>query len=345
MNLHPFLETFDFFPPSPRKGRWVVAVSGGADSTALLCLLAEHPLWGPTRLIAAHVNYGLRGEASDGDEAFVRALCAQRRIPLKVLKVRRIPPSLQSIQDWARRLRYAFFDRVVRKNRAVGVVVAHHLDDQAETVLDRMLRGSGLRGLGALRPSTALPVGKGRLLLWRPLLSLRRKDLETYLRETGQTWRTDASNQKGLYRRNRLRHDVLPCLKAFNPRLEEALAHLAETSSAEDAFLDSLASRTLPALGTRKKIGRVDWKASKFSRLDVALQRRVLRLLAEGLNPDARGLTFDRLEDARLVFLGVLKGPRDLGAGLSACRIGSWAGFRCFKPARRMAPKRLRRVQ
>jgi len=137
----------------------------------------------------------------------------------------------------------------------------------------------------------------------------------------------------------------LPCLKAFNPRLEEALAHLAETSSAEDAFLDSLASRTLPALGTRKKIGRVDWKASKFSRLDVALQRRVLRLLAEGLNPDARGLTFDRLEDARLVFLGVLKGPRDLGAGLSACRIGSWAGFRCFKPARRMAPKRLRRVQ
>jgi len=230
--------------------------------------------------------------------------------------------------------------QLLRHLQVIGEAEHHHRDDQAETVLDRLLRGSGLRGLGALRASTSLPVGKGHLRLWRPLLSLRRNDLETYLREQGQTWRTDASNQKKLYRRNRIRHDVLPYLKAFNPRLEEALAHLADTASAEDAFLDSLASRSFSSLGVRKKSTRMEWNAAKFSKLDVALQRRVLRLLAEGLNPDARGLTFDRLEDARFVFLGVLKGPRDLGAGLSACRAGSWAGFTGFGPARRMAPKR-----
>jgi tRNA(Ile)-lysidine synthase len=329
------------------KRRCVVAVSGGADSTALLRLLAAHPSFGPQRLIAAHVNYALRASASAGDEKFVRALCARLGVSLRVRKVRRsaVPPA--SLQDWARKLRYSFFAQLVRKEKAWGVATAHHLDDQAETVLDRLMRGSGLRGLGALRAVSSLRPEGECLNVWRPLLHVRHRTLEGYLRGLGQTWRKDASNHKTLYRRNRIRHTLLPVLRGFNPRVEEALAHLAETSAEEDATLDRLAREAAGGLSPRRRKGGLWWGARGFASMEVALQRRVLRLWAEGLNEEARGLRFERLEEARRVFLGETQGPRDLGAGLTACREGSECGFckRGLRVSGGMAARHPGRVQ
>lgn len=323
-------------PPASWAGRrLLVAVSGGADSTALLVLLAAHPSFGPARLRAAHVNYHLRGAASAADEASVRRLCASLGVKLFVKSLRPGAKPRASLQDWARKVRYAFFASVARREKAWGVATAHHLDDQAETVLDRLLRGAGLRGLGALRPVSELPVGKGRLRVWRPLLSLRRSELETFLRSAGRTWRKDASNESAAYRRNRIRLSLLPLLRGFNPRVEEALAHLAETASAEDALLDRLARESLKSLSPRRGLRRCLWDADLWGRLDIALQRRALRLAAEGLNPDARGLNFERLEEARKVLLGETRGPRDLGSGLSACRDGSRCVLRYSPPAKR----------
>ncbi len=320
----------------PRGRKCVVAVSGGADSTALLRLLVSHPAFGPSRLVAAHVNYRLRGAASDRDEAFVRSLCLSLGVRARVLKVRRPPPRSRSLQDWARETRYDFFARVRREEKAWGVATAHHLDDQAETVLDRLLRGAGLRGLGALRPVYRLSLPEGDLRVWRPLLPFRRAELEAFLRSLGQGWRTDASNRGRDYRRNRIRHDLLPLLRTFNPRVEEVLARLAETVSAEDVLLDALAIEATSPLRVRRGKSGLRWEAEVFAHLDVALQRRVLRRLMEGLKSEARGLRFDRLEEARRVLGGTCPGPRDLGMGLVVCREGSSACLRqAIPPPRR----------
>jgi tRNA(Ile)-lysidine synthase len=249
----------------------------------------------------------------------VRSLCRALGIPLKVLRLRKQGGPGSSLQDWARDLRYGFFARMVRKCRAWGCATAHHQDDQAETVLDRMIRGSGLRGLSAMRPvSTAS--AQGSLKVWRPLLGFSKKELEAYLKKRGTTWRVDASNSKADYKRNRLRRDLMPRLRRFNPQVDEALSRLAETVWAEDELLESL-TRRAAARTTRAKTKRVvEVDAARFEREPLAIRRRLVRLWAEGLNSHARGLKLGRIEEIRLVWEGVLPGPLDMGFGLKVQR-------------------------
>lgn len=202
---------------------YLVALSGGADSVALALMMAERGL----RIHALHCNFHLRGEESDRDEGFVRNLCTERGIPLEVKHFdtrRSAREQGASIEMEARRLRYEWFAQRARELGAYAVCVAHHRDDQAETLLMNLIRGTGLRGLAAMSPDRVI---KGLRIL-RPLLGLSRQDITDFLRERGQAFVTDSTNLEREALRNRIRLDVMPLLKELNPNVAECLARTAE---------------------------------------------------------------------------------------------------------------------
>ena len=186
----------------------VVGVSGGLDSVVLARLLHA----GGYRLHLAHVNYGLRGAASEGDEAFVRALAEALAVPVAVRRADlKQAAGADGLQAEARAVRYAFFAEVAEAAGADAVAVAHHRDDQAETVLVNLIRGAGPEGLAAMPPVRALT---DAVRLIRPLLDERRATLDAYAQAHGWRWRDDATNATTDYLRNRIRHEVLPLLEA-----------------------------------------------------------------------------------------------------------------------------------
>lgn len=196
----------------------LVALSGGADSVCLLLLAKELGY----NVQALHCNFHLRGEESDRDEAFVQNLCRIQDIPLYVQGFNTIAYCKEhsiSIEMGARELRYAWFEQMLAETGSSYIFVAHHQQDQAETLLLNLLRGSGLRGLAAMHYK------QGNVV--RPLLDATRKQIEDYLTQRGQAWVTDSTNNERDAIRNRIRLDVLPLLESINP---QAVRHLAETA-------------------------------------------------------------------------------------------------------------------
>lgn len=196
-----------------------VALSGGADSVALLCLLRTlgYPL------VALHCNFHLRGEESDRDEQFVRSLCERLNVPFHVQHfstTEHAKEHHQSIEMAARQLRYDWFAQMRHQLNIRLTAVAHHRDDQAETILLNLLRGTGLRGLCGMHPL------QGEIV--RPLLTLTRNDILSYLQSIGQSYVTDSTNLQQEARRNQLRLDLLPRLRELNPRVDEALCGLGD---------------------------------------------------------------------------------------------------------------------
>jgi tRNA(Ile)-lysidine synthase len=215
--------------------RVAVAVSGGADSVALLTLLLELRAESGIVLSVAHVNHKLRGDESDEDERFVAQLAREHAMDLHV-GLAPVDARSSGIEAAARELRYGFFRELAREGRATKIVTAHTLDDQAETVLLRIFRGTGIRGLAGIHPriifeDAARAFGE----VVRPLLGVRRAALLDYLRATGQKWREDSSNQSADFLRNRLRHRLLPVItEEFGQAAVEHMAELAEIARAED---------------------------------------------------------------------------------------------------------------
>ncbi|MGE0452324.1 MAG: tRNA lysidine(34) synthetase TilS [Vicinamibacteria bacterium] len=216
----------------------VVGVSGGADSVALLDAVATLAPGRGLRVVAAHLDHGLREDSAD-DARFVADLCARRGVPLRSGRAdvrARARRDGRGLEAAARAERHAFLSRVRREERAALVLLAHTRDDQAETVLLRLLRGAGSRGLGAMR------VRAGRLL--RPLLGVSRAEVLAHVEARGLRFREDASNSDPAFARNRVRHELLPYLEArFNPRLREGLARTAALLADEADCLERLAAR------------------------------------------------------------------------------------------------------
>ena len=216
--------------------RVACAVSGGADSMAMLwCLRSVQSELGIT-VCAAHFNHRLRGAESDRDERFVREFCAAHDIPLTVGTADVSDYAKQtgaSIETAAREKRYAFLEGLPCEK----IATAHNADDNAETVLSHLLRGSGLRGLCGIPPK------RGRVV--RPLLSVTREQIEAYLRAEGIAWVEDSTNDLPNCLRNRLRHQVMPLLRAESPRLAAHLTAQSALIRADDAMLDDLAVRLL----------------------------------------------------------------------------------------------------
>jgi tRNA(Ile)-lysidine synthase len=218
-----------------------VAVSGGADSVALLLLLVAVKKKLGIALCVLHFNHKLRGGAADGDEKFVSALASKHKLPFysAAAAVKTIAKNERAnLEATARRLRYAFFSECASEHRLDKIAVAHTADDQAETVLAHILRGSGLAGLGGIHPRVEKIV--------RPLLSVSRADLRLYLKAHKQSWREDTTNRDTTKTRARIRKKLIPLLKKeFQPRIVEHLAALSSHAREDDALLNDIADERL----------------------------------------------------------------------------------------------------
>ncbi len=286
--------------------RVCVAVSGGADSVALLRVLLELRAELGIVLSVAHFNHLLRGEDSEADQAFTAALAEQHALPF--FTTRGAVPNIaacrkKGLEETARELRYAWLHDIGIENRLGVIATAHTLDDQAETVLMKFLRGAGTRGLGGIYPEVNLaanapdffeppddrregppePGGhssRHTVRLARPLLGTTRAEVESWLASLGQDWREDTSNLDGRFTRNRVRHELLPLLERdYNPNLRQVLSETAEVARAEEEYWESVAARELAA--------RVRPSASRLLHLEglgelpLALRRRVLKGFVE----------------------------------------------------------------
>ncbi len=243
---------------SMRAGdRVAAAVSGGADSVALLCLLLELRAELGIVLSVAHVNHKLRGEESDGDERFVTELARQYELELHTRDAPVDGRRGSSVEAAARELRYGFFRELEREGRVAKIATAHTLNDQAETVLLRIFRGTGIRGLSGIHPRIVLQdQGDAFGEVVRPLLGFRRARLQKFLRERGQSWREDSSNRDVAFLRNRVRHRLLPIIaEEFGEAAIEHLSELAEVARAEEEYWERGHPEIAPQLPSAAKAG------------------------------------------------------------------------------------------
>ena len=294
--------------------RICAAVSGGADSVAMLMLLHEANALKKNAvgvgLSAVHVHHGLRGEEADGDLKFVEELCLRLGVPLhaerasvpeRMAKSRALGDS-ETMEEAARGLRYEMFARLMAEGHADSVLTAHTLDDQAETVLMKLLRGAWTEGLSGIAPVVQVQGtrdrGQGTGKIVRPLLGVRRAELEEYLRGRGQSWRTDSSNADERFTRNRVRHKLLPTLREYNPAIDTALANMATLAREDEARWQAELGLILPqmllpgrpvrgggrAVRTRGgEDGSVAIELERLRALNAAARRRVVRAAARSL--------------------------------------------------------------
>ncbi len=278
--------------------RVAAAVSGGADSVALLCLLLELRSELGIVLSVVHINHKLRGEESDEDECFVANLAQQHGLDLHRgdAPVARDRSALRSgktsgIEAAARDLRYSFFRRLAREGRVAKIATAHTLDDQAETVLLRIFRGTGIRGLSGIHPRIIFS-DQGQALgeVVRPLLGFRRAALHDFLRQRGQTWREDSSNQDVAFLRNRVRRRLLPLIaEDFGEAAIEHMAELAEIARAEEDHWEAGHPET-SALGTAaggETQQALSLQVATLLALPLAARRRLIRAWLEVNAPDS----------------------------------------------------------
>jgi|GEM_PF-387482 len=313
--------------PGMRLG---VGVSGGADSVALLRVLHARAAELGLVLHVAHLHHGLRGAEADADLGFVKGLAAELGSPFHEARVdtaaeaaARVGKAAESIEEAARRLRYAWFRELMSKIPLDAVATAHTLDDQAESVLGKFLRGAWTEGLSGIHPRVEFAEGG----VVRPLLKVRRGEIEAYLKGLGQGWCEDSTNSDTAFTRNRIRHELLPMLEGWNPRLRAHLANMAELARDEDFFLASevekLAGKVvLPGRpvrgGGRAASEGVALEIGQLAAQPVAMQRRILRFVTERLGA---ALDFVGTEALRELALTGTAGQRcELAGGLRAER-------------------------
>jgi tRNA(Ile)-lysidine synthase len=254
----------------------VVGLSGGADSVALVDALASLRRRRGFRLVAAHLDHGLRSGSSD-DAAFCAAFCATLDVPLRAATAdvrARAARERGGLEQAARRERYAFLRAVRDEEGAAAILVAHTRDDQAETLLLRLLRGAGATGLAGMRPRA------GDIL--RPLLDVSRAEVLDHLRERGLAWREDPSNADPAHRRNRVRHELLPYLEArFNPEIRAALARTASLLADEAAHVRVEAETLLASVAREEEgtlvLGRLSLAEAPTPVARVAIRLALLR--------------------------------------------------------------------
>jgi len=238
----PVLQFSTSSPALGKRKKLIVAVSGGADSVALLHLLVEA---GYRNLVVSHFNHRLRGKASDGDALFVEKLAAKLKLPFEMGKgdVRKLSSSRKcSLETAARQARYAFLAATAKKHRTRMVAVAHHADDQVETCLFNFLRGSGIAGLSGMKSHSSRIVDGVKLELLRPLLAFTKVELLGYLKDKKVRFREDATNAVADATRNKLRLKVLPLIEELlGPSFKGSIVRNARLLADEEELLSSLA--------------------------------------------------------------------------------------------------------
>ncbi len=268
----------------------IVAVSGGPDSVCLLHLLHELMDELHIHLVVAHFDHGLRPAEDESETAFVRALAVSLKLPFETAKGYLLAKKVRgSREEVARNARYAFLERARKKQKAQKIALGHNLNDQAETILMRLLRGSGPSGL------TGMPPRRDGSII-RPLIEIERPEIENYLRAKKLPSVTDSSNLKTDYLRNKIRLELMPLLEVHQPRLAHLLAQTAEILRDEDDYLELIAKGWL-----NRNMELSPHQASKvpitsFLTLPVALRRRVIRNVIGRAKKDLRRISWDHIE-------------------------------------------------
>jgi tRNA(Ile)-lysidine synthase len=322
-----------FEPGAPEAAQRVgVAVSGGADSVFLLHALRDlAPRW-HLQPSVIHIEHGIRGAASVADAEFVARLASEFSLPFHIRHAD-VPAMDGNLEQAARRVRQAFYADLIASRAVERVATGHTRTDQAETVLYRILRGSGLTGLSGILPVT----GEG---LIRPLLEIDRSEIEAWLREHGIAWREDETNRDRTYARNRLRHEVLPLLRdAFNPQLDEALANLATLARDEERYWGAeLARHLLPATSHQPLILPV----CQLADASPALARRLVRRAVELVKGDLRGIDFAHVERILDMARSTEGHDRMQAPELDVCRSFDWIRIASAGPAARRVGREAR---
>jgi tRNA(Ile)-lysidine synthase len=282
------IRRYSLFAPGKKV---IIAVSGGIDSMVLLEMLTTLRELGLT-LVVAHLNHLLRGVESELDEEFVQEAARRHGLPCRVQRVNvrdLAHREKRSLEDAGREARQRFLESVLRSEGADSVALAHHGDDQAETVLMRLLRGSGASGLAGMAPRSGWKV--------RPLLEATRQEIVEYARSREIAYREDRSNSDQRFLRNRIRHELLPLLATYNPLITRTLGATAAILAADDELLTGRAEQRFALLVTASE-GKLLFPVAELLHEPDAVRFRVYRRAIQELCGDLRGISYRHLMDA-----------------------------------------------
>lgn len=270
-----------------KSDRIVVALSGGPDSTALLVALHALSPEMDWELIVAHFNHGLRGRQSEADEKFSYELAQKLGLPFFSERMdKKISQKGISPEDFYRRQRYNFLEKIARYHKAQKIALGHNLQDQAETVLLNLLRGSGLAGLKGI-----LPTRDAKFI--RPLIETSREEIISFLEKSGIAYCRDSSNESMMYLRNQIRRELIPYLKEkYNPKIEENLARMAEILRVEDDFIQKQVEKVCRSRFVQQNQNCTSLKIGFLNKLSPAIRWRLFKTILEDLSPAKNGISF-----------------------------------------------------
>lgn len=267
----------------------VVGVSGGPDSVCLLDILVSLAKKRKFELLVAHINYGLRGKDSDGDEIFVRKLALKHGLKLEILDAKK-ESKTSSTESRLRDIRYDFFRKIKKENNFDLIAVAHNRDDQAETILMRLIRGSGLLGLQGIRPKNDDII--------RPLLDISRAEIIDYLKENKLTYRMDKTNKENKFFRNKIRNKLIPLIeKEYNPQIKEILASSASNIADDYDFIFKSAEKIFKKIVFDEDKKAYFFQSKQFAKNHSALQKQVLRKIIFSLKNNLLNIESAHLEE------------------------------------------------
>ncbi|HVT29451.1 MAG TPA: tRNA lysidine(34) synthetase TilS [Lacipirellulaceae bacterium] len=325
---HPFEERLAELWPATSwcDTHLVLAISGGPDSVALLrsMLALKEAFGGRGELHAAHLHHGMRGREADDDAAWVGALCERFKLPLQVKSVDVAKIAAEQGDGWeaaARAARYEFLRQAAERVGARFVATAHTADDQAETVLHRVLRGTGIDGLAGMPRCRALSPS---VVIVRPLLNVRRIEVLAYLAAIGQDFRTDATNMEVQWTRNRLRKELLPQLRErYNPQVDAALVNLATQASEAQQVIASLAA-DVARLCVVAEANRVKINCGPLAGQPAIIVREVCKVGWRDAGWPEQSMGFDQWQQLASLIVGIDSKVVNLPGNVRARRTGDW---------------------
>ncbi len=268
----------------------LIGCSGGPDSISMLHLFHRAKKILKIKIFACHINYGLRDEESNKDEELVKEYCKKWKIPLEIKKVLPIKDySFANLEEKLREIRYNIFSEVAKKNECSKIAVAHNKNDQAETLLLNLIRGAGTDGLSGMSP-------KNEQGIIRPMLNFTRNEIMNYINNYKLNYREDSSNYSVDFTRNKIRNILIPILlKEFNPNLINILYSTSSIIKDEGCYIEGIAEKYIELYAVRKN-NFISFPLEIFQLLDVAIKRRILRLLFKHITKSTRKLHFSHIE-------------------------------------------------
>jgi tRNA(Ile)-lysidine synthase len=292
--LKKFKQTIARYDLLEKGDKVLVAVSGGPDSVALLYALLEIKGEFDLDICVAHLNHKLRGRESDEDQKFVKKLAHKLNLKFfsKSVDVKKEAKKRKlSLEECARLVRYQYLENLADKIQADKIAVGHQADDQAETFLMRLLRGAGGLGLSGIPPK------RGKII--RPLMEIKREEIEKFLKEKGVLYRTDSSNLLPNYFRNKIRLSLLPLIKKkFNPKIVEVLNRASNIISSQQQYIEKSCEEILGFVCKSKSKNKIVLDLNRFVNYDICLKREMIRRCVKELNGDSTDISFDSVERA-----------------------------------------------